>query len=98
MNYAPETEVHILPSDGDPEGMGETGVPPLAPAVANAVFAATTRIDNECAWAQCSGALSIKPLEGWTNRNTRPVFEISEVIHSRDGGRQSEVADATFCC
>jgi len=33
--------VHIVASNGDPGGMGETGVPPLAPAVANAVFAAT---------------------------------------------------------
>jgi isoquinoline 1-oxidoreductase subunit beta len=38
---APEVEVHIVPSDEDPKGMGEPGVPPLAPAVANAVFAAT---------------------------------------------------------
>jgi isoquinoline 1-oxidoreductase beta subunit len=38
---APDVEVHILPGDGEPGGMGETGVPPLAPAVANAVFAAT---------------------------------------------------------
>jgi cytochrome c2 len=30
-----------VPSNGDPGGMGETGVPPLAPAVANAVFVAT---------------------------------------------------------
>jgi isoquinoline 1-oxidoreductase beta subunit len=41
MNDAPNVEVHIVPSSGDPGGMGETGVPPLAPAVANAVFAAT---------------------------------------------------------
>jgi len=41
MNQAPEIEVHIVPSTEDPQGMGEPGVPPLAPAVANAVFAAT---------------------------------------------------------
>ncbi len=38
---APDVEVHIVPSSDKPGGMGETGVPPLAPAVANAVFAAT---------------------------------------------------------
>ena len=38
---APEVEVHIVPSNEDPKGMGEPGVPPLAPAVANAVCAAT---------------------------------------------------------
>ncbi|MEO8225361.1 MAG: molybdopterin cofactor-binding domain-containing protein, partial [Gammaproteobacteria bacterium] len=38
---APEIDVHIVPSDTPPSGVGEPGVPPIAPAVANAVFAAT---------------------------------------------------------
>jgi isoquinoline 1-oxidoreductase subunit beta len=41
MNDAPDIEVHIVASNESPGGMGETGVPPLAPAVANAIFAAT---------------------------------------------------------
>jgi len=41
MSDAPDVEVHIVASNAAPGGMGETGVPPLAPAVANAVFAAT---------------------------------------------------------
>jgi isoquinoline 1-oxidoreductase beta subunit len=41
IDRAPEVEVHIVPSTAPPGGMGEPGVPPLAPAVANAVFAAT---------------------------------------------------------
>ncbi len=41
MNEMPVIEVHILPSAEAPGGVGEPGVPPLAPAVANAVFAAT---------------------------------------------------------
>ena len=34
-------EVHIVPSKEQPGGVGEPGVPPIAPAVANALFAAT---------------------------------------------------------
>ncbi|WP_232312717.1 hypothetical protein [Enterovibrio coralii] len=37
----PEIEVHIVPSAEAPTGVGEPGVPPIAAAVANAVFAAT---------------------------------------------------------
>ena len=39
----PEVEVYIVPSDENPTGVGEPGVPPVAAAVANAVFAATGR-------------------------------------------------------
>ena len=37
------TNVHIVPADADtpPSGVGEPGVPPFAPALANAIFAAT---------------------------------------------------------
>ncbi len=41
MNEAPKVEVHIVPSKEAPGGVGEPGLPPLAPAVVNAVFAAT---------------------------------------------------------
>jgi isoquinoline 1-oxidoreductase beta subunit len=37
----PRIEVHIVPSAAAPTGIGEPGVPPLAPAVANALAAAT---------------------------------------------------------
>jgi isoquinoline 1-oxidoreductase subunit beta len=37
----PRIEVHIVPSGAAPTGIGEPGVPPLAPAVANALAAAT---------------------------------------------------------
>ena len=42
MNVAPgETRVHIVESDQPPGGVGEPGVPPFAPALCNAIFAAT---------------------------------------------------------
>ncbi len=41
MNEAPVVEVYIVPSTDSPKGVGEPGVPPIAPAVANAIFAAT---------------------------------------------------------
>ncbi len=41
MNEAPAVEVVIVPSAEHPSGVGEPGLPPIAPAVANAVYAAT---------------------------------------------------------
>jgi isoquinoline 1-oxidoreductase beta subunit len=41
MPEAPTVEVHMVESGADLGGIGEPGVPPIAPAVANAVFAAT---------------------------------------------------------
>ena len=41
MKEAPRVEVYIVPSKETPTGMGEPAVPPVAPAVCNAVFAAT---------------------------------------------------------
>jgi isoquinoline 1-oxidoreductase beta subunit len=41
MSEVPEIEVHIVKSTDKIGGIGELGVPPLAPAVANAVFNAT---------------------------------------------------------
>jgi len=41
MDEMPAIEVHIVPSTEHPGGVGEPGTPPIAPAVANAIFAAT---------------------------------------------------------
>ena len=41
MAEAPHVETHIVPSAEPPGGVGEPGVPPVAPAVANALFKLT---------------------------------------------------------
>ncbi len=41
IHETPEIEVHIVPSTEKHGGIGEPGVPPIAPAVGNAIFAAT---------------------------------------------------------
>ena len=41
LNEVPLIDVHIIPSDARPGGIGETAVPPVAPALCNAIFAAT---------------------------------------------------------
>jgi isoquinoline 1-oxidoreductase beta subunit len=41
INEIPQIEVHIVPSNVDPNGAGEPALSPLAPALGNAIFAAT---------------------------------------------------------
>ncbi len=41
IDEMPKIEVHIVSSEQEPGGIGEASVPPIAPAVANAIFAAT---------------------------------------------------------
>ena len=41
IDEMPAVEVHIVKSSAPPTGVGEPGVPPIGPAVANAMFNAT---------------------------------------------------------
>jgi isoquinoline 1-oxidoreductase subunit beta len=41
ISQTPKTEVHVVQSTEEPTGIGEPGLPVIAPAVCNAVFAAT---------------------------------------------------------
>src|SRR5690606_40780318 len=57
MNEMPRVEVHLTPGGDKPTGVGAPGTPPIAPAVANAIFAITgkrvrrseeRRVGKEC--------------------------------------------------
>jgi len=41
IDEMPVVDVHIVPSEADPAGIGEVGTPAIAPAVTNALFRAT---------------------------------------------------------
>ena len=43
LDEMPQVEVHIVPSEEAPTGVGEPGVPPIGPAVANAIYSATKK-------------------------------------------------------
>ena len=43
MNEAPKVEGYFVPSTEPPTGMGEPPIPPLAPALCNAIYSATKK-------------------------------------------------------
>ena len=50
IDAMPDVEVHIVPSTEGPTGIGEPGLPPVAPAVANAVFKLTGAMPHTLPW------------------------------------------------
>ena len=76
----PRVEVHIVPSAAPPTGVGEPGVPPIAPAVGNAVLALTGRPTRRLPFAR----LASEPKR--SSKRTRPPDEKSftEVALSSD--------------
>lgn len=52
----PAVEVHIVPSGSAPTGVGEPGVPPIAPAVANAFFQLSGQRVRRLPFARLAGA------------------------------------------
>jgi isoquinoline 1-oxidoreductase subunit beta len=55
ISEMPEVEVAIIESDADPSGIGEPGVPPLGPSVANAWRALTGRNVTQLPFARFAG-------------------------------------------
>ena len=55
IDEMPRVEVHIVPSAAPPTGVGEPGVPPIAPAVANAWLALTGQPVRRLPFARLAG-------------------------------------------
>ncbi|PCD04804.1 isoquinoline 1-oxidoreductase [Sphingomonas spermidinifaciens] len=62
LNEMPAVETYILPSTAPPTGVGEPGVPPIAPAVANALLALTGRPTNSLPFLKGPGASNLGPM------------------------------------
>ena len=60
IDEMPPVEVHIVPSAAPPTGVGEPGVPPIAPAVGNAVLALTGRPVRRLPFSRLA-ASTVKP-------------------------------------
>jgi isoquinoline 1-oxidoreductase beta subunit len=56
INEMPRVEVYIVPSSERPTGVGEPGVPPIGPAVANATYAATRKRIRVLPFSRAEGA------------------------------------------
>ena len=68
MNEMPVVEVHIVPSDRQDGRRGRARVPPVAPALANAIFAATGKRVRRLPDP------SRRPQEGLSRRGSRLVW------------------------
>jgi isoquinoline 1-oxidoreductase beta subunit len=56
LNEMPQAEVYIVPSSERPTGVGEPGVPPIGPAVANGIYSATRKRMHMLPFARAQAA------------------------------------------
>jgi isoquinoline 1-oxidoreductase beta subunit len=73
MDEMPEVEVHLVPSRRAPLGVGEMGVPPVVPAVLNAIL----RIHRAFDLSQIEGAVVFFGLRA--GRSKRPVGDLCNI-------------------
>ena len=71
MGEVPEVEVHIMPSTEEPGGVGEATTPAIAPAVANAIFAATAHAYAACPFEQATWGRLRRPARSPARFTTR---------------------------